>query len=220
MSPVLIDNDVIIKVALYGLGPAFIEVTAPQGTPPAILNVGRFVVRDRLNRDKRFVNKTAAIECFDALLPNLVLLEPSDEELASAAEFEMLATRANLDLDGGESQLLAILLTRMGNLLITGDKRAIHAIALIASGETQRKLACFEQLIASILTLVDTNTLRRRVCLEPLADKATTICCSCASERALSTSDLLEAIDSYTRHVRSGAAGTLLESHDLSALAA
>lgn len=221
MSPgVLIDNDVLIKIAAYGLTKPLADVTTVGIKPPSMLGVGRFVVRDRLARTERLIDCAAALACFDALLPKLRLLEPSDEELAVAAEFEAAATRENFELDSGESQLLAILLLRNADLLVTGDKRAISAIGLLAANAAQGKVACFEQLVATLVLMVGADALRQAVCNEPDADKAVTICCSCRQEVAPATEDILAAIASYTNHVRGAAAGTLVCSDDLSALTA
>ena len=214
----LIDNDVIIKIAVYGFGNALSRVATINQTPPAMLSVGRFVVRDRLSRDKRFADRATALASFDELLPGLLLLEPTEEEISTAAEFESAATKANLELDGGESQLLAMLLGRPAELLLTGDKRAIVAIASIVGNSVQGRLACFEQLVGTVVGHLGADAFCKAVCREPLADKAITICCSCASGTVPEQVDLFFALASYINHVRKSAAGVLFGGENLATL--
>jgi hypothetical protein len=216
----LIDNDVIIKVAAYGFGATVTGIATVSGSPPAMLSVGRFVVRDRLARAQRFSDGGAALRRFESVLAQMSLLDPTDEEIAAAADFEAAASRLNLELDSGESQLLAVLVNRAADVLITGDKRAIEAIALVATDAVQGRLASFEQLMCSIVGQVGAEAVRKAVCGEPLADKTMTICCSCASASAPTAAEMLAAIESYINHLRKRAAGTLFAQNNLSALAA
>lgn len=220
MPGVLIDNDVIIKVAAYGLARTMLDVTTVRETSPAMLSVGRFVVRNRLARASRFVDGAAALGHFEAITTDLVLLEPTDEELALAANFESAATKANLELDGGESQLLAILLVRSFDFLLTGDKRAILAIATVTAQAAPGKIACFEQLMATILSWIGAEQFRESVCREPAADKTLAICCGCGSSTTRTVNDILTALESYTNHLRDEATAVLFPGSDLSALAA
>ncbi|MER9392392.1 MULTISPECIES: hypothetical protein [unclassified Mesorhizobium] len=215
----LIDNDVIIKISAYGLGDELQKaVTGTAAGPPAMLGVGRFVVRDRLARAGWIPDPKAALVAFEALLSSLVLLEPTQDELAIAAEFESAATRRNLELDGGESQLLTILLVRECKVLLTGDKRAIRAIAGIATALAQGKLACLEQVLSDIASRSDIEEMRQKICRAPKADMAASICFSCSSKVSVSRAKIIEGLESYTNHLRADGAGTLLKSADLSAL--
>jgi predicted nucleic acid-binding protein len=220
MVGVLIDNDVIIKLSAYELGQALVDATSLGELPPSMLSVGRFVVRDRLARAGRIAGSVAALSCFERLLPELQLIDPTDQEIAMAADFEDIANRYNLELDGGESQLLAILLARAAGLLITGDKRAIRAIATVAAAPSEGRVACLEQLIATIVGQVGGEAVRAGVCREPAADKAVTICFGCESRQAPAAADILAALESYIDHIRRDACGVLLTGWDVSALAA
>lgn len=215
----LIDNDIVIKMSAYGLAQELRQaVTRAAASPSAMLGVGRFVVRDRLARAGWITHPGSALAAFDELLSSLLLLEPTQEELATAAEFESAATRRNLELDGGESQLLAILLIRKFKVLLTGDKRAIRAIATIAAELTQEKLACLEQALFDIAGQSDVEEMRRKICREPKADKTASICFGCSSNAAVERAKVLEGLQSYIEYLRAEAAGTLLRSADLSAL--
>ena len=60
------------------------------------------------------------------LIGNVTLLNPTPQEISLAANLEEAAAKCAVELDTGESQLVAILLQRSGPLLLTGDKRAIR----------------------------------------------------------------------------------------------
>lgn len=220
MNCALLDNDVLIKVSAYKLSGITLDRTTFEGVPPAMLGVGRFVVRDRLARSSRFADGAAALTCFNEMLPGLSLLEPTDAELQQAAEFESYALSTNSELDGGESQLLAILISRSAKLLATGDKRAIKAIEAIAAVEAQGRIACFEQLVASIALAISTNDLQSAICSEPNADKALSICFKCASQAPLTAAAVSEALNSYIEHVRLQASSVLIAGSDLTAFSA
>jgi hypothetical protein len=145
---ILLDNDVVMKVATYTLGDETIAVTTIDDVPPAMLGVGRFVIRNRLSRPSSTAEPVRALAAFERMLAGLSLVEPDDDELAAAADLEAEAIRRDLELDGGESQLLAILVNRRCSLLVTGDKRAIAAMASMAVARAGGRVACLEQLMS------------------------------------------------------------------------
>jgi predicted nucleic acid-binding protein len=130
---ILIDNDIIIKISAYSLGAEMLHSTTIFGIPPAILGVGRFVVRSRLKKNKNIVNNGEAEKSFSTISQIMTVVEPDEKEIDLAARLEDAASSLNLELDSGESQLLAILVIRKYRLLLTGDKRAIRAVANIPS---------------------------------------------------------------------------------------
>lgn len=66
-------------------------------------------------------------------------------------EFEEQAFAKAFEFDTGESQLVAILLTRNFPLLLTGHKRAIAALAGIGLNDVNGRIACLEQLVSLLL---------------------------------------------------------------------
>jgi hypothetical protein len=207
---VLVDNDVLLKVAAYGLSEVFLARTTIGGDGPALLGVAAFVTRRRIARVSR--NAMIAVMALETILAAAVALEPSDDELAFAAELETAAVHRGLDLDSGESQLLAILVCRNAPLLLTGDKRAILAVSQIGPGPASGRVGCFEQLMRDIILRSEQiGSLRGCVCDEPDADRTMSICFAChepAEER--SATQVLEGLDSYIRHLDEQAPGILI----------
>lgn len=215
---VLVDNDVILKAASYSLCNALLSRTTILGVVPAILGVARYVVGGRINRMAGLINRTKALAAFDEFLGTVTELEPTDAEVEYAAELEAEASRHDVELDGGESQLLAILMTRGCDLLLTGDKRAINAISIIGPKRAHGRIGCFEQLMMDILVNMPAGALRQLVCGEPLADRAMAICFSCARQGAPPDEEIAQGLCSYINHLCTTSAGVLLSGYDLSAM--
>lgn len=216
---VLLDNDVVLKAASYSLADEMLIAVAADGAAPGMLGVGRFVVRGRLERNRGLADPAAAAAAFERMLGEIILLEPTEDELAMAAELEAEASRRDLELDGGESQLVAMLACRACRLLVTGDKRAVTAMAAVASSLVEGRIACFEQVIAQIVARCGSATVRLAVCAEPTVDRAVSLCFGCGREPGPCDEDVLAALASYSGHLNRSAPGILLPGSDLSALA-
>jgi hypothetical protein len=218
-EPVLLDNDVVLKVCCFEIGAELISCASMGGMPPAILKVAQYVVRGRIKRST-LTDREAAERTLREMLDLMGTTEPDEEELQMAAAFESAAQARNLDLDSGESQLLAILTHRDFKLMLTGDKRAIRAIEEIA-GEALKspRIACFEQVMASILQQTDPQELRAKICRERVVDRAIAICFACSSA-AVSIASIFDGLRSYTDDLRKVAQRVLLPSDDLSACTA
>jgi hypothetical protein len=216
---ILLDNDVVLKAASYALADETVAATTIDDTPPAMLGVGRFVIRNRLSRSSNIADVPRATEAFAQMLAAMTLVEPNDDEMAAAADLEAEAIRQDLELDGGESQLLAILANRACSLLVTGDKRAIAAMAIVAADLAGGRVACLEQLIAHIVATSATPFVQPRICAEPNVDRAITSCFACSSPERPDVADVLAGLASYIGHLDRSAPGVLITGHDLSSLA-
>lgn len=216
---VLLDNDVVLKVACYALVEETVAAATVDDIPPAMLGVGRFVVRGRLARAPNIADRARATAAFERMLEAMSLAEPDDAEMAAAADLEAEANRRDLELDGGESQLLAMLANRACKLLVTGDKRAIAAMAIVAAAQAGSRVACLEQLIAHVVSASGTSAVRPRICAEPKVDRAVTGCFACSSPAALDYADVMDGLASYIGHLDRSAPGVLVPGNDLSSLA-
>lgn len=212
MSVALVDNDVLYKTSVYGLAHSLIE-TKPRGASEFhALGAARFMISKRITKRPPVRGAEAALREFEALLGKLGVLEPTQEEVVLAAELEYLAGQAGQSLDGGESLLCAILITRAWDLVFTGDKRAITAVSMLLPQQVCKPLAgrlvCLEQLFLHLLSVADPVAVRAAVCSERHADRALTSCFACHSEVA-ATEGFFEGLDSYVRALRAAAPGVL-----------
>jgi hypothetical protein len=83
---VLVDNDVALKVSCYDLIDETLAVTTRGAVVPAMLGVGRFVIRGRLAKARNVANTAAATLAFERLLAGMGAVEPDDAELSLAAD--------------------------------------------------------------------------------------------------------------------------------------
>ena len=213
---VLIDVDVALKSCNYRLQKALLECTTLD-QPPALLAIGRFTLRSRAHTAKNLEDPEGISEAINDLIANITLVQPTEEEISIAAEFEEEATQCSLEFDTGESQLLAILLQRDASLLLTGDKRAIQALYGLGIQGIDGRIACLEQLVTTILGKCDCQKVRERVCREPRADIALTSCFGCTSPVA-TEEDIQAGLASYVGDLRNSTGKLLLTSPDLSSV--
>jgi hypothetical protein len=217
----LLDNDVALKTCCYAAVDDMLSCLGQVG-PVAVLGVARFVVASRIAKAQNIVNKTSAAAALNALLAAVTTLESDNTEIALAAEFEAEALARGVALDSGESQLLAVLLQRGTSLMLTGDKRAIAAIEAVAQAfrcatSATGRVACIEQLFMELLARCEVESLHERVCSEPNADKALSICFACHSQSFV-VDNAVNGLISYINDLRMQAPTILVATNDLSAV--
>ena len=212
---VLVDNDVLIKVSEYLITDSFLRLLLNRNSSVGILSSARFVVNDRLNRNSN--NDEQISRAWDELFAGVNEIVPDTSEILLAAEFEEIASRANVEFDVGESLLLSVLIHRNCRAVITGDKRAIISIGKINKDIElgSNCVGCFEQLMISMLSIEPFFDLRSRICANANTDKTMTICFSCSSS-STTKSVTTDAIRSYISEVRTTCPDGLLDGDDLS----
>lgn len=215
---VLVDNDVLIKCSAYRLGKAMFDIVTIDDVAPAMLGVARFVVPKAIERAKRIRDIAGAAAAFVDLAGRMRVLEPTPDELTLAAELETTALTHGLELDTGESQLIAVIVTRGDGLVLTGDKRAIAAAAVLEVAASGR-IACLEQLFAEFVRVSSAANVCPMVCSEPEADRALSICFRCTRQDC-TDEHAQEGLSSYIRATRHSSGNLLLPGDDLSALTA
>lgn len=216
---VLLDNDVLIKMSAWQLGGPLTDCLTTASGPPAMLGVAVFVIKRKLGKIG-LQNPAAAEAAFAKLCDALSLVEPTEEELHTAAALEEAANRANLQFDTGESQLAAILLHRGGALLATGDKRAIAALAVLSPNELAGRVAPLEALLRQIAARIGIEQLRAHICSEPGADRSAAICFACHRQGAILATEVEACLASHLGDLSKAAEPILISDSALSALAA
>jgi hypothetical protein len=186
LGTVYIDNDVLHKMAAYGLLNDLLHGHPWGADGFCMLGAARFIVTKTLRKQPPARGLDDALTEFEVALATIAALEPSDEEIRLAADLEYAAQQLDVDLDAGESMLCAALLCRGADYIFSGDKRAIVALqalleaGAVASGVRQR-LVCLEQLFLWLLHGEQCDRIRAAVCAEPAADRALSNCFSCRS---------------------------------------
>ncbi|WP_143030061.1 hypothetical protein [Pseudonocardia oroxyli] len=185
-----------------------------SGSAVHVLGAARFVVPSAIARSSRITDKGRALENFRRLLDHADQLEPSNAEVALATEIEEIAQREAVEMDGGESLLCAIVITRVYDYLVTGDKRAVIALEqmrelLAILSDLDGKAVSLEQSIAWLVVALGEEEVRARVCREKDVDKALSACCSCASLHIALSPD--SGLESYIDDLRRQAPHILSE---------
>lgn len=213
MPEAAIDNDVLIKAAAYDLlDPLAANAAAARGDI-CVLGAAPYVCRDAVVRRKIAGNRAAIQTRLAAFFATVEAIEPTEAEVALAIEFEEAALKGSLSLDSGESQLAAVLITRNLRTLVTGDKRAITALAKVVAGtdhakQLEGRVCCFEQAMLQIAQAKGCVLMRTAVCAEPDIDRAIAICFSCKAKAPASV-DCEPCLQSYIKDVRANSAGLL-----------
>lgn len=221
---VLVDNDVVLKMCCYDAIGDLINCVAGKTRVIHVLGVLRYVLGKAISKGQSIKNRERAADRLEQLLESVALIEPNDDELELAAEFEETAQSCGADFDVGESQLLAVMITRAAILLLTGDKRAIRAMQPIVARSSYEeqvagRVACLEQTIMEFIRQNGARTLHPRICREPAIDKSLAICFSCASG-TFDRNSIVRALGSYIRDLRNAAPNVLIGSDDLTAVIA
>lgn len=209
-----LDNDIILKTCVYLAAAKLLEIVAKPDSPPAMLAVSQYTLQSHFER-RRYDSSISKM--LTEVMPSIQKLEPTPEEIETAANFEEMAIKANVDLDPGESQLLAIAISRDARALATGDKRAVRAIFQISPKTFNHRIACLEQAIAHLIRTVEFSSLRKEVCKNNQCDKAVSICFQCNSEK-IDPDAVMTALTSYTEDLRSKTGNLLISGHDLSSV--
>jgi hypothetical protein len=196
-----LDNDVVLKICTYGAAARLIELCTCANLPPAILGLARFTLRSRVERSKVLVDAENAKANLDIALAGVRLLEPTPEEIETAADLEAAASAANLSLDAGESQLVSMLLRRGALAFVSGDKRAAKAVRMVLP-KIREKLVCLEQVLQTMIESDGLDPIRAAVCRERASDRAIANCFQCASGD-VDVPSVAQGLQSYTKALRS-----------------
>jgi hypothetical protein len=208
---VVVDNDIVLKAACYGLAARFWPVHAEDGGP-GVLGAARFVLATAVTRSSRVRNQSAARIALREFFARAAVLEPTDTELDAAAGLERLAQRLGVELDVGESLLAAMVTARGIPWLDTGDKRAVRGFeAMVSQSPTCARLCgrvrCLEQALMVLLAEAaeDNDAIAGAICGEPDVDKAVSICFSCYSGGGADRDSAVTALESYVAVLRNAA---------------
>lgn len=209
----LVDNDILMKSACYGLLEQLLSPASQDGGNFGILGAARFVIRKAIEKAVLQGDRALALDRFEAFINSVHEIEPTDEEQVLAAKFELAAQLAGVALDTGESQLCAVMIVRGLGWLYTGDKRAIQALDDLIELENQLasvcgKLVCLEQLFVGSLVDENFDSIRAAVCSEPGMDRALSVCFSCTS-KAANLEIVREGLNSYIGDLRKRASRVL-----------
>jgi hypothetical protein len=211
---IFLDIDILLKICAYQCHMELLDIATIDGLAPATLRVGQYSLRSRISRSTTLSNPAKAKVALDEILARIRLLDPNSDEIGLAVEIEEKASMIGLQFDTGESQLLAMLLKRGAQLLLTGDKRAIKTVGRVGPIDASGKIACLEQLFLTLLERCGIESLRGRVCHESVVDKAITVCFACYSDE-VSLAGVRDGLVSYIAHIRNESGGVIFSHNSI-----
>lgn len=189
-----VDNDILLKVAHWKLLdtiPAMVGVDWPQTAA-----LPSFKFRARREDKKLFASTSVARALADRLDRCGDLPDPDPAVVA------LLQGRPNLD--AGDVHLIGSLATEIDALLLTGDKRALTALAKPEAAEVRARVAervlCLEQWLGFVLDQHGAAAIDP--CIRPHASLDTAIHCIIGVSKPASRSEIEEGLASYLRILR------------------
>jgi len=212
MTDSLLDNDIIAKPIAYGVGESLVVGNGLPVDRYSVLGTARFVLPKKIRKEKPRRGSNGALADLDWFLAQVATAEPSDDELEIAAQLDKHARMHELALDQGESQLVAMLVTRGLDYLLTGDKRAIRALESLSNSENDtelwQKVVCLEQLALWLVARNGTNGVRDAVCKHPNVDKGLEGCFACPTSGPVQE-ECIRGLSSYVEHLKEEAPNCL-----------
>lgn len=202
----LFDNDAVLKLSAYQVWEA---VSATQLYPPAILAVAKWSLAKQASKARKVNDVDAFRLAVEAFVASCMIIEPTDDEIQFAISIEEAATALGGELDSGESQMVAVLIARNLLAMVTGDKRAIVALAQVGVKGLEGKVYCLEQVLRMIIAYSDWQAVRAKVCSERQMDMAVAMVFACHSKPSIES--VSEGLESYIGNLRANAADLLIE---------
>jgi hypothetical protein len=213
MRKALIDTDVLLKTASYKLLKQFLASTPFGSDDFGMIAAAQFVVAGKFKKKLKGSQLDEAKAHFQEAIATIASIEPNAEELALAAQLEGAAIALGVDLDLGESQICALMFSRGIELMMTGDKRAIKAIAALMEHEAcaymHGKVTCLEQAMLWMIAKSGLESVQPSVCALPLVDTSLTMALGCHSGGAPLTS-CQDGLVSYINSIRQDAPEVLI----------
>lgn len=201
MAPrLLVDNDVLIKLTHWGLLTSLPTIFGLQWSDAATLE--SIKLRARRADAKLFRSADIAQALCEQLVHAAELPAPRPEDLSLLQDV--------VDLDAGEVELIAACLATPGAIFVTGDKRALRALARPELAHIAEQLAgrilCLEQVLTRMADATGAQPVIDGIV--PHRDLDTAIRCI-VGVNGCSEDNLREGLTSYAANLRKET-GTLL----------
>lgn len=194
MPDTLVDNDIVLKLCRFGHLNDLAACLGHDAGGLAVLGSLRFKIGGMLTKDA--IARTA----FEAFLPQVEEAEPSEAEVLLAAQMEEAALQAGHAVNGGESLLFAMAVTRAARVA-TGDKRAVEGLAAISDAVPACRalvgaVVTLEWVASALVARRGLTCVRAAVCAKPQVDRALCACFQCHRD-ACTVDDVHAALSSY-----------------------
>lgn len=176
----LIDNDIVIKLAQMDVyDDALLALDTLSIEVGSLGHMLRYMGKASAERRLGFMRDVAGADRLATILVGIVEVEPTGEEVTTAAVIMRCALENELDLHEGEVGLIAVAMHRKYPDVATGDKKAIRALPVASRGEgrlvyIKGRLVCFEQIVGRLCKRHGIERVRKAVQTAPFADRTIT----------------------------------------------
>lgn len=198
---ILLDNDALLKLAAYDLIDEALRALHVEHGEVAVLPTAKYALLPAKNRllrckDEETANRLEAFLGSCSIIPQ--------EEIASELLDELTDIQS---LDSGEAVLFAFAATHSGAKVVTGDKRAIGALASArVAEELQGRVMALESLFEVMASLAF-EPVQVKVRAKPAADKSLTNIFG--RTHAASVDSVRDGLTSYIGHMVKQTGGLL-----------
>jgi hypothetical protein len=200
----LMDNDALLKAAHWDL--LDVVPTMVGGTWADTACLPTFPPRVHRAEAKLFADASVA-KALEVRLALTVQLPDPDVTVLSALQGES-------GIDAGELLLFGALAATPGTVLLTGDKRALRAVALTGTlSRYQNRVMCVEQLLSQALDQLGAQTLQARVRRWTPRDQTALAIFGRQGDK--SEADLREGLRSYLHSLEGETSGLLVRGFGL-----
>ncbi|MFB9128618.1 hypothetical protein E2553_24615 [Paraburkholderia dipogonis] len=198
---ILLDNDVLLKLASYDLIDEALKALDVQRGQVSVLSTAKYSLLPAKNRLQRCKDEETAnrLEAFLKTCPVV-----SQDAIAP----ELLDELTNIQsLDSGEAVLFAFAASNRDAVVVTGDKRAISALmnARVAE-DLQGRVMALESLF-EVMTAEEVEPVQAKVRAKPAVDK--TLSNVFGKSYAASAGSVREGLASYINHMKGQTGGLL-----------
>lgn len=175
-TPLLIDNDVVIKLSQYGLLDQLLPAVGAEAESTFVLEELRYVAK--LHKPEEAEKFFGSAEAYKMALD--FYNECSFAEIESTEIVNLILSLDRPNLDQGEQVLLGCLMEKENSKMFTGDKRAIGAIdklekdGLVTLGV--HRILILEVAIRRLIGYLGFEEVSLRIRAQPDVDTAICLC--------------------------------------------
>lgn len=198
---ILLDNDVLLKLATYDLIDEALNALKVQPEQVSVLPTAKYSLLPAKNRLKRCKDEQTAVR-LEAFLKTCSVI--SQDAIAPELVDELVGIQS---LDSGEAVLFAYAATHADTIVVTGDKRAISALmSSDVTANIQGRVMTLES-VFQVMTALEVELVQVKVRAKPTADKSLTNVFG--KSQAASVDSIREGLKSYINDIVKKTGGLL-----------
>lgn len=195
-----VDNDVVIKLAEYGLLMSLHEIVTEAGHEIHVLNSLPYVVG--VNNPSAANQVLSSQSSVEQVKKFLEVVNPAS--IKQATTFHIINSINDPNLDEGELTLIGCAIESDNPVLCSGDKRAIKALNNLIAAESLSFSHCIiillEHTLQILVNSMDEDYVLKQVMRKPDVDKAIRLCFQNATSEDIDS--VISGLESYINSLK------------------